>query len=35
MNKKLQMIKNTAESYKDIREDNINTILSQNTKLIE
>jgi|JI6StandDraft_1071083.scaffolds.fasta_scaffold10338_8 hypothetical protein len=35
MNKKLQLIKSTAENYKEIREDNINTILSQNTKLIE
>ena len=35
MNRKLTLIKNTAENYKEIREDNINNILGQNTKLIE
>lgn len=35
MNRKLNLIKSTAENYKEIREDNINTILGQNTKLIE
>ena len=35
MTKKLYLIKLTSDKLKDIREDNINTILSQNTKLIE
>ncbi len=33
--KKLYLIKVTSEKLKVIREDNINTILNQNTKLIE
>jgi len=35
MTKKLYLIKLTSKKLKDIRDDNINTILNQNTKLIE
>ena len=35
MTKKLYLIKVTSDKLKEIREDNINTILNQNTKLIE
>lgn len=35
MTKKLYLIKETSKKLKQIREDNINNILYQNTKLIE
>lgn len=35
MTKKLYLIKVTSDKLKGIRDDNINTIFSQNTKLIE
>lgn len=35
MTKKLHLIKITSEKLKKIRGENINTILNQNTKLIE
>ena len=35
LTKKLSLIKETSKKLKKIRNDNINTILNQNTKLIE
>ena len=35
MEKKLKMVKDIAINYKDMREENINGVLAQNTKLIE
>ena len=35
LTKKLYLIKETSKKLKRIRDDNINTILNQNTKLIE
>lgn len=35
MTKKLYLIKLTSDKLKGIRDDNINTIFNQNTKLIE
>ena len=35
MEKKLKMVKDIAENYKEMREENINGGLAQNTKLIE
>lgn len=35
MEKKLKMVKDIAENYKDMREENINNVLAQNTQLIE
>lgn len=35
MEKKLKMVKDIAVNYKEMREENINGVLSQNTKLIE
>ena len=35
MEKKLRMVKDIAVNYKEMREENINGVLSQNTKLIE
>lgn len=35
MEKKLKMVKDIAVNYKEMREENINGVLAQNTKLIE
>lgn len=35
MEKKLKMVKEIAVNYKEMREENINGVLAQNTKLIE
>lgn len=35
MEKKLKMVKDIAENYKEMREENINGVLAQNTKLID
>lgn len=35
MEKKLKMVKDISENYKEMREENINGVLAQNTKLIE
>ena len=35
MEKKLKMVKDIAQNYKEMREENINGVLAQNTKLIE
>jgi hypothetical protein len=35
MDKKLKMVKDISENYKEMREENINSVLVQNTKLID